>query len=46
MIDVFSQNRVHRNILSDQERNFESWAFKQLYQAFSVKKSRTTSYHP
>ena len=44
--DIFSLVGPPRKLHSDQGRNFESTILADLCEAFGVKKSRTTPYHP
>lgn len=44
--DIFSLVGPPKKLHSDQGRNFESRVLSDLCQAFGVKKSRTTPYHP
>uniref|UniRef100_A0A5S6PZG1 RNA-directed DNA polymerase n=2 Tax=Trichuris muris TaxID=70415 RepID=A0A5S6PZG1_TRIMR len=46
LIDAFSRFGFPKVVHSDQGPNFESTIIKEVLQAFGVKKTRTTSYHP
>ena len=51
MVNVFVNNWVCRYVVpidlySDQCKNFESAAFKEMCGVYGIKKTRTTSFHP
>uniref|UniRef100_A0A5S6QMV6 RNA-directed DNA polymerase n=1 Tax=Trichuris muris TaxID=70415 RepID=A0A5S6QMV6_TRIMR len=46
LIDIFSRFGFPKVVHSDQGPNFESAMMKNVLEAFRVKKTRTTSYHP
>ena len=45
-VKVFAKYGLHTTLYSDQSCNFESSMLHQTLEAFGIKKSRTTAYHP